>query len=543
MGLSVFARHVRRLAAPALLTAALAGAAVVGAVAPAAAEMVLNRGNQAEPSSLDPHKGTDMQSARIGYDLFEGLLTFGPDGALVPGAAESWTISDDGTVYTFKLREDGRWSDGSPVTAEDFAYAWRRLVDPKTASDYAYFLWPVKNAEAISRGQMPVESMGVEAVDDRTLKVTLEEPTGYFLSSLVHRMTYPVSKKNFEALGNEAVTPGKLLSNGAFMLVEHLPQSHVTVVKNPHFRAADTVKLDKVVFHHTDSPDTELRRFRAGELDTLQQAPVTQVDWLRQNMPESVFFYPVFATNYLALNHSREPWASNPKLRQALYLAIDREAIVEKITRSGERPAFGFTAPGAPGYTGPEIPAAKMTQAEREQLAKQLLAEAGYGPGGKQLEIELLHNTNETTRKVMVGVAAMWSKVLGAKVTLNNQEWKVMLQTAGEKAYPGAVILGWIGDFPDPYTFLKLGRSDVGKMNRSGYASEKFDALLTEANLITDPAARAAKLAEAEAVLIQDVGMLPIYHATYRNLVSPRVKGWFANPQGVQPSRYITVER
>ncbi|WP_225889848.1 peptide ABC transporter substrate-binding protein [Indioceanicola profundi] len=532
-------RAVRRMAAPALIAVTLTGA---GFAAPAAAEMLLNRGNQAEPTSLDPHKGTDVQSARIGYDLFEGLLTYGSDGTVVPGAAASWEVSEDGLTYTFKLRPDGKWSDGSPVTAHDFVFAWKRLVDPNTASDYAYFLWPIKNAEAISGGQMQVDSLGAEAVDDFTLKVTLKEPTGYFLGSLVHRMTYPVQKANFEALGNSAVGAGKLVSNGAYMLAEHVPQSHVTLVKNPHFRAAGEVKVDKVVFHHSDSPETELRRFRAGELDTVQMAPVTQIDWLKSNMPETMFFYPVFATNYMPVNMTREPWASNPKLRRALSLAIDRDAIVEKITKSGERAAWTLTAPGAQGYTLPLPEEASMTQAQRDELARKLVAEAGYGPGGKPLQVEIMHATNENTRKIMVAVAAMWQQKLGAKVALNNQEWKVVLQKAGEKDYPGLTSLGWIGDFPDPYTFLKIYRSDVGKMNRSGYASAEYDRLLNESNALLDPEARMAKMAEAEAVLVADAPMIPIYHATYRNLVSPKVKGWFENPMGVQPTRYISVE-
>jgi len=535
-----FVRRLRAMvAAPALAALALTATALPS---PALAEMVLHRGNQAEPSSLDPHRGTDVQSSRIGYDLFEGLMAFGPDGDIVPGVAESWAISEDGKVYTFTLRQDAKWSDGTPVTAADFVFSWRRLVDPATRSDYAYFLWPIKNAEAISGGKMAPETMGVEAVDDRTLKVTLEEPTGYFLSSLVHRTTYPVSKASFEKLGDEALKPGMIVSNGAYMMVEHVPQSHVTVVKNPHFREADQVAIDKVVFHHTDSPETELRRFRAGELHTVQMAPVTQIDWLKENMPETMQFYPVFSTNYLIFNMSKEPWASNPKLRQALSLAIDRQAIVEKITKSGETPAYTFVAPGLKTYDLP-FPAAKdMTQAQRDDLARKLVAEAGYGPGGKPLPVEILHATSESTRKIVVAVASMWQSKLGAKVTLNNQEWKVVLQKAGELDYAGLTTLGWIGDFPDPYTFLKIFRSDVGKMNRSGYKNPAYDALLDEGNLITDPEARAAKIAEAEALLLAEQPVIPLYHATYRNLVSTKVKGWFENALGVQPTRYLRVE-
>ncbi|MFV3075261.1 peptide ABC transporter substrate-binding protein [Niveispirillum fermenti] len=534
-------RFARRFAPAALAAFATFSLAFTATVAPAAAEMVLNRGNQAEPTSLDPHKGTDVQSARIGYDLYEGLLTFGPDGEVVPGAAEKWAISDDGLTYTFTLRADGRWSDGTPVTADDFVFSWRRLVDPRTASDYAYFLWPVKNGEAISNGQKEPGTLGVEAVDARTLKVTLERPTGYFLGSLVHRMTYPISKANAEKFGSNFLRPGNLVSNGAYQLVEYRPQAYVKAVKNPHFREAASVKIDTVIFHHTDSPETELRRFRAGELDIVQMAPVTQIDWLRQNMPDAMRFYPVLGTQYAAVNMTKEPLASNPALRRALSLAVDRDIIVERITKSGDIPAFTLTAPGVKGYTLPVANMSDTTQAARDAEARRLLAEAGYGPGGKPLVVEILHNTSESTRKIAVAVASMWQQKLGARVTLNNQEWKVLLQNAGEKSYANTVMLGWIADFADPYTFLKLFLSDVGKMNRAGYASAEYDAKLAEANLSTDPARRMALLAEAEAIMLADAPMIPIFHQAYRNLVSPRVKGWLESPMGVQPTRYLEV--
>lgn len=531
------ARHI----APAVIAAFATLSLMAGGAAPAFAEMVLNRGNQAEPTSLDPHKGTDVQSARIGYDLFEGLLTFGPDGKTIPGVAEKWEISSDGLTYTFFLRADAKWSDGTAVTADDFVFSWRRVVDPKTASDYAYFLWPVKNGEAISNGKAALDTLGAVAVNPRTLKVTLERPTGYFLSSLVHRMTYPVSKANVEKFGGDFVKPGNMVSNGAYKLVDYMPQSYVKVVKNPFFREAASVKVDTVVFHHTDSPETELRRFRAGELDIVQMAPVTQIDWLRQNMPETMKFYPVLGTRYLAVNMTKEPLASNPKLRQALSLAVDRQIIVDKITKSGDAPAYTLTAPGVPGYTLPVANMSKATQAERDAMAKKLVAEAGYGPGAKPLTVEILHNTDESTRKLAVAVASMWQAKLGAKVSLNNQEWKVVLQNAGEKSYANTVTLGWIADFPDPYTFLKLFLGDVGKMNRAGYSNPAFDAKLQDANLSTDPAKRMAMIAEGEALMLADAPMIPLYHQAYRNLVHPRVKGWVASAMGVQPTRYLEV--
>ena len=508
---------------------------------PVRAEMVLNRGNQAEPTSLDPLKGTDVQSARICYDLFEGLLAVGPDGNPVAGVAEKWEISADGLTYLFTLRPDAKWSDGTDVTADDFVFSWRRLVNPKTASDYAFFLWPVKNGEAISNGKLAPDTLGVTAVNAHLLKVTLEQPAGYFLSSLLHRVTYPVSKANVERFGPDFVKPGNLVSNGAYKLTEYMPQTFVKVIRNPFFHDAKMVKVDTVIFHHTDSPETELRRFRAGELDTVQMAPITQVDWLRQNLPETMKFYPVLGTRYLAVNMTKEPLASDLRLRRALSLAVDRDILVNKITKSGDIPAYTLTAPGIPGYPVPDVNMASATQAERDATAKKLLAEAGYGPGGKKLSVEILHNTDESLRKVVVAVAAMWQSKLGVNVTLNNQEWKVLLQNAGEKSYPGTVLLGWVADFPDPYTFLKLFLSDIGKMNRAGYDSKIFDTDLREANRITDPGKRLAMMSQAEAVMLADTPVIPLFYTSYRNLVHNNVKGWLGNPIGIQPSRYIEI--
>ncbi|MFC7333679.1 peptide ABC transporter substrate-binding protein [Rhodocista pekingensis] len=521
------------------LTLVLAGA--LGQ--PAAAEVVLNRGNGPEPSSMDPQLGTTVTEGRIMYDLFEGLFTIGINGEPVPAVADSWEISPDGLVYTFRLRRDAKWSDGTPVTAEDFAFSWRRLLDPALASQYAYFLWPVKNAEAINKGEMPGEALGVEAVDPYTFRVTLERPTGYFLASLMHRITHPVQKANVERDGKSFMQPGKLVSNGAYQLVDYKPQSYVKVVKNPHYHDADQVKIDTVYFHHSDSQDTELRRFRAGELDAVMQIPYTQVDWVRQNMPEVETFYPVFSIWYLGFNMTKEPWASNAKLREALYLAIDREALVERITRAGEQASYSFVPAGTSGYRPPLPEAAALTQAQRDERARRLLKEAGYGPGGKPLpELEILHATSESSRRVMVAVAGMWKQKLNVDTRLNNQEFKVQLQTAADKNYVGLTHLGWIGDYPDAYTFLKLMRSDIGRMNRTGYASADFDRLLDEANLILDPERRAARMAEAEAVLLADLPVIPLFTGSYRTVVSPKVQGWTPNPMGFQLTRYLSIK-
>ncbi|HYE51574.1 MAG TPA: peptide ABC transporter substrate-binding protein [Azospirillaceae bacterium] len=533
-------RLTRRLALalPAVLLA-------VGlSAAPAAAEVVLNRGNGPEPNSLDPHQMQLKPEANIAHDLFEGMVDVGPDGTVTPGMAESWTVSPDGTVITFKLRAGNVWSDGTPVTADDVVFSWRRVVDPATMSNYAYMLWPVKNAEAISKGELKdLTKLGVEAVDPLTVRVTLERPTGYFIASLQHQSVAVLSKANVEKHGKAFIEPGKMVSNGAYVLAEYKPQAYVKVIKNPRYRNAQKVAIDTVYFHHSDSRDTELRRFRAGELDTVQTAPVTQIQWLRQNMPDSLLVYPVYATIYLSVNMTREPWKSSPKLREALALAIDREILSEKIMQGGEPPAYGFVPAGASGYKPAAPEAAAWTQAQRDERARALLKEAGYGPGGKPLSVELLLTTNENSKRLMIAVAGMWKQKLGVDTVLNNQEFKVMIDTASERAYPGMAMLNWIGDYPDPNTFLKLLRSDVGKQNRAGYANPAFDALLDQANGTVDPAARLELLRQAEALAMADWPVIPLLNNSYKQLVSAKVKGWTPHILGNQPSETLSVAR
>ncbi len=523
-------------------TVAIAGlvAALSLAASPALAQSVLHRGNGPAPASLDPALGSAVTESRITYDLYEGLFTFGPKGELAPAVAKSWEISPDGVVYTFKLREDANWSDGTPVTAEDFVFSWRRMVDPKTASDYAYFLWPVKNAEAIGKGEMPTDALGTEAVDAKTLRVTLERPTGYFLNSLQHRATFPISKANYEAHGRAFVEAGKMVSNGAYLLAEHQPQTFVRLKRNPHYWDRANVRIDEVLHHASDSQDTELRRFRAGELHLVHQIPNAQVEWARKNIPESVRFHTVNATWYLGFNLTREPWASDAKVREALTLAIDRDVLADKVAMAGEKANYTLTPPGFAGYRNPQPAMATMTQAERDARAKKLLEEAGYGPGNP-LRFEVLHPTSEASRRLVVAIAGMWKQKLGVDVTLNNQEFRVQLQTAGDRTYPGLVWLGWLADFSDAYTFLKLFQSDIGRMNRTGYANPAYDKALADANMMTDPEARLAKLAEAEAMLLADLPFVPLLTGSYRTVVNPKVKGFNENPSGFNLTRYMEL--
>ncbi|WP_026874038.1 peptide ABC transporter substrate-binding protein [Inquilinus limosus] len=520
----------------------LVAALLAGMSGAAAAETVLNRGNGAEPSTLDPHKIEGNTEANIATDLFEGLMTYGAKGEPVPGAAERYAMSDDGLTYTFTLRADAKWSDGTPVTAADFVFSWQRLVDPKTGSAYAYYLDQVVNAREIRNGQKPPDALGVRAVDDRTFEVKLVAPTPYFVSSLVHQSTYAVSRANLETYGNDFIKPGNLVSNGAYRLAEAVPQGYIKLVKNPQFHDTANVAIDTVMYYPTEDVDSELQRYRAGELDITFDLPSQQIPALKKEIPDQLHIVPFLATYFYAFNMTREPWKSSPELRQALSLAVDRDVLIKNITQADQVPAYSFVPPGTDNFPGWEPEAARMTQAERDARAKDLYAKAGYGPD-KPLKLTITYNTSENHKRLAVAIAAMWKQKLGADVTLDNEEWATFQSTRNKKTFPDIARHGWFGDYNDAYTFLQLELGDVGEQSTSGYANPKFDALMAEATKATDPQQRGALLQEAEKVMIADMPILPLYFYTTKHAVSPAVKGWTDNVADFHLSRWLSVDR
>lgn len=504
---------------------------------------VLHRGNGAETETLDPHKSTGEAESWIQYDLFEGLVTLDAAGQLVPGVAERWSVSADGLVYLFDLRPDARWSDGTMVTADDFVFSWRRLLMPETRSRYAFFLWPVLNAEKISKGAAPADQLGVRALGPHRLEVTLASPTGYFLASLQHPSTFPVSRANVTRHGADFVRPGNLVSNGAFMLAEAVPQGYVRVVRNPHFHAATTVSLDAVYFYPTENREAELKRFRAGELDITYDVPSGQISWVKENLAAELRISPFLATYYYVINLRNEPWKSQPDLRAALSLAIDRDVIVEKITRAGEIASFNVTPAGVDNYTPPPPEWARWTQAERDAKARDLIAKAGYGPGGKPLEVEILFNTSENHRKIAIAIESMWRTKLGVRARLVNQEWKVLLVNRAGGLYADIARGGWVGDYDDAYSFLSLFRSDVAGVNYAAYANPAFDQLMRDAAAAREPGLRRQLMQRAEALLLADHPVIPLYNYVSTHMVSQRVSGWSDNIRNIHMSRYLTISR
>ncbi|HJP22366.1 MAG: peptide ABC transporter substrate-binding protein [Alphaproteobacteria bacterium] len=509
---------------------------------PATAESILHRGNGAEPETLDVHKSSGVPEADIQRDLFEGLVAEAADGSFIPGAAASWTISDDGRTYTFKLRPDGRWSNGDAVTAGDFVYAFRRGVDPQVGSDYAFILWPITNAEKITKGKgANLESMGVRAVDDLTLEVTLRAPTPYFLGLLTHHQAYPVHRASLAAHGSKWTRPGNLVSNGAYRLADWVPQSHVTLVRNERFRAAASVAIDKIVYYPTEDGATELKRFRAGELDVTHDVPSDQVQWIEKNLAADFHNTPYLGTYYYSLNTKSGPFAGNVKLRHALALAIDREILTGKVTRAGEVPAYSWVPPGVSGYAQQRPAWSKIDQKSRNARARKFYFEAGYSKK-KPLEVEILYNTSDNHKKIAVAVSAMWKKTLGVRTTLMNQEWKVYLTSRRALQFE-ICRAGWIGDYNDANTFLELLKGNVGPLNPAGYANPRYDALMAKAETATDMARRAELMQEAERLMLADMPIVPIYHYTTQHLITAAVRGWQDNIMDVHPSRWLSLKR
>jgi oligopeptide transport system substrate-binding protein len=523
------------------LRGALAAFVLIAGTAAAPAEIIYNRGNAGEPQTLDQHQTSIDVESNVLKDLYEGLVAYNMKGQVVPGAAESWTITNDGTVYTFKLRADGKWSNGDPVKASDFVFSMRRIMDPKNAAKYATLLYPIKNSEKANKGEASPDSIAVKAIDDKTVEITLERPTPYFLELLTHQTALPLHQASVEKFGKDFVKPGNLVTNGAYTLAEHVPNGHIKLTKNPTYHDAKDVQIDTVMYYPTEDQAAAVRRFMAGELDTQYQFPTEQMAFLKEKLGKQVRVAPYLSTYYYAINTTKPPF-NDVRVRRALALAIDREFIAEKIYAGAQLPAYSMVPPGMANYTPAEMDFKSKSQLDREDEAAKLLAEAGYGKGGKPLKIEIRYNTNENHRKVATAVADMW-KGIGADVTLLNSDVKThyaFLQNNGDF---DAARAGWNADYADPQNFLYLGITGNAVGNYAHYSNPEFDALVKKSDETIDPVARAKLLHDAEAILMRDLPMIPLMYTASLHLVSDKVKGWEDNVQNEHRSQELSIQR
>lgn len=503
-----------------------------------AAEQILRRGNGAEPQTLDPHRAEGVPESNILRDLFEGLVGEAPDGTLVPGAAQSWTISPDGRVYTFRLRPGLSWSNGDPVTAADFVYGLRRSVDPLTLSKYSTILYPIVNAEPIISGEAAPGSLGVEAPDERTVVIRLNAPTPYLLGLLTHSTTYPVHRPSVEQHGDRFARPGRLVSNGAYRLAEWRVQSHIRLVRNEHYWNDGQTSIDEVFYYPTENKDAELKRYRAGGLDFTEALPYKQLGWIRENLGDELVISPYLGSYYFGFNLTRPPFAGAPELRRALTLAIDREVLTQKVTGAGEIPAYSWIPP-VTGYQGPRPEWAQWTQERRDEEAQRLYSRAGYS-AGRPLKVDILYNTDENHKRLAIAIASMWKMTLGVETTLTNQEWKVFLANRKQKEITQIFRAGWIGDYNDAYTFAQLMHSE-NELNDSGYDNPRYDELLDRAAAEADAARRARLMHDAEAILLEDLPIIPIYYYVSKHLVKPWLRGFEPNIMDHHQTRHLYI--
>ncbi|MFZ5627331.1 MAG: peptide ABC transporter substrate-binding protein [Bacillota bacterium] len=488
-----------------------------------AKEQVIKYNLGADPETLDPAKATGAPEMTVLNALFEGLTRYDKDGKIAPGMAEKWEISEDGTKYTFHLR-DAKWSNGDPVTAKDFEYAWLRALDPKTASDYAYQLYYLKNGEEYNSGKItdPAQ-VGVKAIDDKTLEVTLKAPAPQFLGLTAFSTLYPVNKKAVEA-NPEAwfKNPETLISNGPFKLKKWAAKQQIEVEKNPSYWDADTVKLSQVVFTLVESADTELTMFKTGQIDIGNNPPTQELDNLKKD--GSLKIGPQLTTYFYRFNVTRKP-LDNPKVRKALALAIDREAIVKNVTKAGQTPADAFVPFGFPDATPDKdfrkVGGSLIKTFDAEE-ARKLLAEAGYPDGKGFPEITILYNTNENHQKIALAIQEMWKKNLGINVKLVNQEWKVYLKSQSNLDYDISRA-GWGADYLDPMTFMDMFVTNGGN-NNTGWSNPKYDELIKKANLESDNAKRMEYMHEAEKILMDEMPIAPIYFYTHPYLMKDNLK-------------------
>jgi oligopeptide transport system substrate-binding protein len=521
--------------------AAVAATALMGTMSAAFAEIVYNRANSGEPETLDTHKTSTVQESHILRDMLEGLLTYNAKGEAVAGQAVKWEIADDGRTYRFTLRDGIKWSNGDPVTAEDFVYSYRRIMDPATGAKYANILYPILNAEKVNKGQAKVEELGVKAVDPKTLEIRLEAATPYFLELLTHQTSLPVHKASVEKFGKDFVKPGNMVTNGAYKLAEFVPNSHIKLVKNENYYDAKNVKIDTVMFYPTPDFAAMVRRYEAGELDTTDDVPADQMKSLKERFKDQVKLGPYLGTWYFVVNSSKAPF-SDVRVRHALSMLIDREFVAEQIWGQTMQPGYSFVPPGLANYGEPAYLDYKdMSPIDREEKAKALLKEAGFGPG-KPLKVEIRYNTSDNNRNTSIAIAEQW-KQAGIEVSFINTDGKTHFAHLRDGGDFDVARYGWIADYSDPNVFLFLLKSDNKGFNYGKYNNPDYDKLIDQAAKELDLQKRAAIMKQAEAIVAKDIPWIPILYYGKSNLISPKIHGFVQNSRGVYPTRFLSKDQ
>ncbi|KAJ9432938.1 MULTISPECIES: ABC transporter substrate-binding protein [Pantoea] len=502
--------------------------------------IVINNGS--EVATLDPQKAEGVPESNVMRNLLEGLVETDNNGQLVPGVAKQWK-SEEGRIWTFTLRDDARWSNGQPVTAQDFVYSWQRLADPKTASPYASYLQAahVANVDAILSGKAAPAELGVKALDDRHLQVTLSEPVPYFVAMLAHSAMKPVYRPAIEQWGEQWTQPQHYVGNGAFTLSDWVVNEKIVVKRNPQYWDNAHTVIEEGLFLPLSSENSDINRYRSGGTDMTNSAvPPELFKKLQQDLGNEVKISPLLCTFYYEINNKKAPF-DDARVRAALKLTLDRDIIAQKIMGQGQIPAYGLTPPFTHGITLSPPTWAQQTQSERNASAKQLLAEAGFNQQNP-LRFTLLYNTSEQNKRQAIAAASMWQKNLGAVVTLQNQEWKTLLEARHQAQYD-VVRATWCADYNEPSTFLNMLLSG-SSINTAFYQSPAFDQLMKQTLTTSDEAKRAALYQQAEAQLDKDSPIVPVYYRVSVRLVKPWVGGFTGkDPQDMLALKYYYIKK
>lgn len=510
---------------------------LLGLAATAEANSVVRRTSTGELQTLDPQTWTYGQDGNIAQDLFQGLTTLDPAANTIPGQARSWTISSDGKRYTFTLRDNLRWSDGRALTSEDFLWSFRRLFDPKTAAPAVSLLYVIRNGRAVNTGKLPVTALGVSAPNPSTVIIDLEHPAPYLTDLLVHR-AFPVPRHVIEKHGKQWTRPEHIVSNGAFVFREWRPGSHVRLDRNPRFHEAATVRLDSIYHVPIEDPKSALTRYRAGELDVLVTLPSEQLAELKATYGSQLRLVRQIGLEYLAFN-TRRGVTADPRIRRALSMAIDREMLVQRVTRAGEPPAYCVVPEGVINYPRRGCADfATLPTSARLAEARRLLKEAGYGPE-RPLRMRFRVNNSDTQRRLALAISAMWQP-LGVRTELIGAELKAH-QVAVAQGDFDVARGAWYGEDRDAISFLRLLDARSPALNISGYANPQYQQWLDKADASADLVARAEFLREAESLAMREQPIAPVHVYVSRRLISPRVQGWVDNPRGLHLNRYLSL--
>ena len=497
----------------------------------------MRRGNGGEPQTLDPSLAEDVHAFNILADLYEGLVVETGDGTLQPGVADHWEISPDGRQYTFHLRDDAVWSNGDPITANEFVTSFQRALSPGSLSAYSFLLERVVNSQAVRSAELPVEDLGIRAPNERTVVIELQSPTQYFPSVLAMPIAYPV----FTGHGDDPARfriAESFVGNGPYVLESWSIGDKIRLRKNALFRNASSVDIDIVDYFPVTEPTAELNMYRAGELDITATVPPAAIVNLRAMQNGELRIAPSLALYYLAFDLTEPPF-DDVALRQALTMAIDREILVSVLGR-GERAAFGVVPPGVANYQGAQFEWTNLSATEREASARDLLAEAGYGDA-QSLQIKLTYDAGDVHETVALTVLSMWRDVLGIDVELEKKEWKFFLETRDDRAAWQVMRFAWTGDYNDASTFTDIFRSD-SRQNLPRYQSDSYDALLDEAGRLADSESRSNKLKDAESLLLDAYAIAPLYFYVSKHLVSGRVKNFQQNVMDRHPSQFLQLD-